>query len=36
LNLAINASYRVEVPIKTTPPPKGGEQVNRMMLPTSV
>jgi hypothetical protein len=29
LNLAINVPYRVEEPIKTTPPPKGGKSAKR-------
>jgi hypothetical protein len=36
LNPTINMPYQVEAPIKITPPPKGGEQVSRKMLPTSV
>jgi hypothetical protein len=36
LNHAVNAPCRVKVPIKTTPPPKGGVLVSRKMLPTSV
>jgi hypothetical protein len=35
LNPAINASCRVEVLIKTTPPPKRGGQVSRKMFPIS-
>jgi hypothetical protein len=36
LNPDINTPCLVEILIKTIPPPKGGEQVSRKMLPTSV
>jgi hypothetical protein len=36
LNLAVNTSCRVEIPIKPTSPPKGGGVVSKKMLPTSI
>jgi hypothetical protein len=36
LNPAVNVPCQVEVPIKTTPPPKGGGLASKKILPTSV